>query len=137
MDRSGAPQDNKDNFRRNHLYRAARVALAAGDLEAAERNAQEYAEQTARRELPFELRRRHELFGILALERGEYDTAIAELAEGDQQNPRILFLTALAYDGKGDSTLARQAFESAANFNGLSFSYAYCRRPALEILDQS
>jgi tetratricopeptide (TPR) repeat protein len=136
MDRSGAPQDNKDNFRNNHLYRAARVALAAGDLEAAERQAKEYADQIARRGVPYELRRRHELFGMLALERGEYEAAIDELGEADQQNPRILFLTALAYDGKGDSTLARQAFESAANFNGLSFSYSYCRRPALEILNQ-
>ena len=42
MNKSDAPQDNKDNFARNHLYREARVAQARGDLETARAKSEAY-----------------------------------------------------------------------------------------------
>jgi len=134
MDVSDSPQDNKDNFRRNHLYREARIAIARGDLQTAEDRAATYGEQIQEHGILFEQWLHHELLGLIAMARGDHATAVEQLTQANVQNPRVLYLTALANDGKGDKEQARETCERAANFNGLSFNYAYVRASAQEML---
>ncbi|UCF68131.1 MAG: tetratricopeptide repeat protein [Acidobacteriota bacterium] len=136
MDRSDALGDNKDNFRRNHLYRAARVSLAKGELNAAEQAASDYGKQVGELGIPFEIRQHHELLGMIALKRKDHDTAIEHLEQANQQNPRVLYLTALAHKSAGNADSAREMCERAARFNGLNFNYAFVRGPALEMLEK-
>lgn len=58
--------------------------------------------------------------------------AAAELAQANQQDPRVLYHLARAYQGKGDTKLARLA----AEHNSLNFNYAYVRGKAKQLLGQ-
>jgi tetratricopeptide (TPR) repeat protein len=84
--------------------------------------------------VPGQLRQAHALLGLVALARSDWDTAIAELSRADQSDPYTHYLLARAYLGRGDRKAGLAALERAANFNGLAFSYAFIRRPALELL---
>ena len=70
----------------------------------------------------------------VALAEKDYAKAVAELEQANQQNPRVLYSLALAYQGKGDAQLAKQACQQAADFNGLNFNYAYVRSKARTML---
>ncbi len=136
METAEVPEVNKQNFKRNHLYREARVALAAGDLETAMAKTEAYGAEAAMHAIPFEMRLHHELLGMIALEQGDAEKALEHLAQANQQNPRILFLLAAAYDLGGDPERSREMCERAAKFNGLNLEYAYVRRPAMEMLEE-
>jgi hypothetical protein len=43
----------------------------------------------------------------------------------------------LAYQGQGDAAKAKKTLAAAANFNALSFSYAYVRKKAEQALAKS
>ena len=59
-----------------------------------------------------------------------YATAVEELKLANQQDPRVVYLTALALEGAGDLPHARTVAAKAARFNGLGFNYAYVRARA-------
>jgi tetratricopeptide (TPR) repeat protein len=130
--RADVPEDTRENFRRNQLYREARVLLARGALDAAAARASEYGARVAERGIPFEIRLHHELLGRVALARGEYAASLEQLRQANDQDPLVLLLTAQAHEKLGDASEAREAFERAANFNGLNFNYAYVRSAAQE-----
>ena len=48
-----------------------------------------------------------ELNGLVALADKQFDTALAELAKANQQNPDVFYDMALAYKGKGDAANAK------------------------------
>jgi tetratricopeptide (TPR) repeat protein len=131
-----ATPEVKDNFRRAHIAGLARIALARGDSETAAREAARYLEAVQRDQVPGQLRQAHQLLGLIALARSDWDGAIAELSRADPGDPYTLYQLARAYLGKGDRVQGLATLERAANFNGLSFSYAFVRRPALELLDE-
>jgi hypothetical protein len=79
---------------------------------------------------PFEIFQQHELAGMIALEEKRYGAAAKELAQANQQDPRVLYLAALALDKAGDKPAASAMARRAAQFNGLSFNYAYVRNKA-------
>ena len=80
------------------------------------------------------MRQSHELQGRLALAQKSYATAAAELRQANQQDPRVLYLTATALQGHGDVLAARQVGTQAADFNGLSATYGYVRGKAKAML---
>ena len=129
-----ASPEVKENFRRAHLAGITRVTLAAGDLDGAAGLAARYLETVQRDQVPGQLRQAHALLGLVALARSDWATAIAELSRADQSDPYTHYLLARAYLGGGDRKAGLAALERAANFNGLAFSYAFVRRPALELL---
>jgi hypothetical protein len=51
----------------------------------------------------------------------------------NQQDPRILYLTAIAWQSAGDARKAAAFAAKAAKFNGLAFNYAYVRNSAAKI----
>jgi tetratricopeptide (TPR) repeat protein len=124
----------KENARRQALFDEARVALARGDLAAAKAKAAAYEEAVAVRAIPFEVRQVHELGGRLALAKKDYATAVAELREANQQDPRVLYLLAVALEGKGDRESAKELARQAADFNGLSNTYGYVRARARRLV---
>ena len=84
----------------------------------------------AARKAPFEVRQLAELRGSIALADKRGAEAVKELTSANQQDPKVLYLTALAFRESGDARQAAVFAKKAARFNGLSFNYAYVRSKA-------
>jgi tetratricopeptide (TPR) repeat protein len=136
METADVPAEVKENARRNHYYRRARVALALGDIQAAREMAGSFGERISARQDPAELRDHHELLGRIALHEGDFDLALNELAQSDQQDPVVLYLTAQAWKGAGNEGKSRELLALAANFNALDFNYAFVRAKARANLEE-
>jgi tetratricopeptide (TPR) repeat protein len=108
----------------------ARVALARNDVATAKAKSAAYATAVTVKSIPFEVRQSHELAGRIALAEKSYAVAVAELRQANQQDPRVLYLSAVALQGKGDLQAAKDATVQAADFNGLSNTYGYVRGKA-------
>jgi hypothetical protein len=115
------------------VFEEGRVAAARNDIATAKAKLAEYTRQVALKKRPFEVRQQHELAGMIALAEKEYAAAARELLLANQQDPRILYLTALALRGSGDSQRAVVFADKAARFNGLSFNYGYVRNEARKL----
>jgi len=130
------PPEVKANAARNHHYFQARVAIADGNLGEARLHAEGYAVLVKEHEIPFEMRRVHELLGTIALAEENWADAVAHLEQANQQSPRILYLLAVAYYGSGDEYAGEAMMKKVANWNGLNFGYAYVRGKAMTALDE-
>jgi tetratricopeptide (TPR) repeat protein len=137
IERADVPAEAKEGARRNALWDEARVLVARGDLAGAAAKAEEYSRQVAVKKNPFEMRQDHELKGRLALARKDHKTAVAELTQANQQDPRVLYLLAVAQSESGDKNGARATATRAADFNGLSANYGYVRAKAKALLTKS
>ncbi|MGH7572760.1 MAG: hypothetical protein ACREMK_13105 [Gemmatimonadota bacterium] len=102
------PEEIKEATRRNHLYNEALVALARGDAATAREKAAAYHTAVQGPAIPFELRQDHELMGRIALAEGKASEALAHLGQANQQDPRVLLLTAEAYKASGDEQAAAE-----------------------------
>jgi tetratricopeptide (TPR) repeat protein len=131
---SDLPQQVKDGTHRNNVFEEGRLAVARGDLATARTRAAEYATLIAARKAPFEARQLHELRGSIALADKRGADAVKELAGANQQDPKVLYLTALAFRESGDARQAAAYAQKAARFNGLAFNYAYVRTKATTLL---
>jgi tetratricopeptide (TPR) repeat protein len=129
--------DVKEAARRNDLFDKARIALQRKDFTGAAAKAEQYRAQVEARKIPFEVRQSHELLGMIALAQGEFPTAVHELEQAGQQDPRILFNLSKAYAGAGKAEAARKTLERAADFNAFSLTYAFVRNKALAMLQRS
>ena len=137
VDKAKASDAVKDAARRNHLFDLARAALAKGDLAGARASAAKYAAAVEAKAVPFEVRQSHELAGMIAVQAKEWDSALSELGKAGQQNPRVMYFTGLAWQGKGDSTKAAEAFRSAVDYNQLNGVYGLVRPQARRQLGRS
>jgi len=130
IDAADATADVKAATHRNHLYDLARVALLRKDVPSAAETAQQYRTQVEARKIPFELWRTHELIGLVAFAKGDFERAVVELEQANQQDPRVVFALGEAYAAGGKADLAKAAFARAAGFNGLGINYAFVRAKA-------
>ena len=137
VDRSKASDAVKEAAHRNHLFDMGRVAVLKGDLATARATATKYATAVEAKKVPFEVRQAHELSGLVAVHAKEWDTALAELGKAGGQNPRVTYLTGLAWQGKGDSARAAEAFKAVADYNQLNGIYAFVRPQARRELARS
>ena len=133
MDSANVPEEVKEATRRQHLFDEARVALVKKDLAMAKQKAAAYATAVAAKRIPFEVRQQHELAARVAIVERTFDIAVKELEEANQQDPRVLYLLAVALQGKGDAVKASAVAARAANFNGLSATYGFVRTKARAI----
>jgi tetratricopeptide (TPR) repeat protein len=132
---SNVPQQNKDNAALFNHYNLARVAIAKKDLASAKTETETFRKGAEARKNANQIKQAHELAGRIALEEKNYDTAISELAQANQQNPDVLYLTGLSYQGKGDAANAKASFTKAAKFNSLpNLNYALVRTKAMKAL---
>jgi tetratricopeptide (TPR) repeat protein len=128
---SNLSQAIKDNAGLVKHYNLARVALAKKDSAAAKSEADEFRKGAAASKNPFQAKQAHELDGIAALAGKDFDKAIAELQQANQQNPQDLYRLCQAYQGKGDAEKAKELCARAANFNSLpQINYAFIRTEA-------
>jgi tetratricopeptide (TPR) repeat protein len=129
--------DVKESVRRNSLFNIARVALLRNDLASATATAERYREEVDERKIPYEIRQVHELNGLIALARTDFPTAVRELEQANNQDPRVLFNLSKAYVGAGKAEAARTTLQRVANFNAFSLNYAFVRNTALAMLKNS
>ncbi len=132
---SSLSQGVKDNAARFAHYNLARVAVAKKDLATAKTETETFRQGAEAAKNANQVKLAHELLGRIALEEKNYDAAIAELAQANQQNPDVLYLTGQAYQGKGDAAKAKESFTKAAKFNSLpNLNYALVRSKAEKAL---
>ena len=137
--RSTATDEVKEAVRRNHVADLARVALATGDLETAAEKAAEYRGLVEVHQVPFEVWQSHELFGLLALAQGGYESAVEQLRQANRLDARVLLAEAKALWEAGDDDAAREVCSQAAHLNALNQApqnYAFVRNEALALLEQ-
>jgi len=131
---SNLSQEIKDNAKLFHHYNLARVALAKKDLATAKTEAEAFRKGTENLKNPFQTKQVHELLGMIALEAKDYDTAVSELQQSNQQNPYDLYRMCQAYQGKGDAAKAKESCGKAAAFNSLpQLNLAFIRTKAAKV----
>ena len=135
VEQSDLSEEVKDNTRRGYLFNAGRVAVKKKDFVTAKAKSAEYSKQVQAINNPFQIRLSHQLVGMIALEEKDYDKALQELQQANQQDPYNLYRMALAHKGKGDTEKAREFCTQAAKFNGLDgLNYAFIRNKAEQML---
>ncbi|HKP37757.1 MAG TPA: tetratricopeptide repeat protein [Pyrinomonadaceae bacterium] len=128
---SNLSQQIKDNTRLFHHYNLARVALGKKDMPTTKREAGAFRTGAAARNNPGQMRQVHQLIGLIALEMKDYEKAVSELQQANQQNPYDLYRLCQAYKGKGDASQAKAFCKRAAEFNSLpNLQYAFIRKKA-------
>jgi tetratricopeptide (TPR) repeat protein len=124
-------QQVKDNAARFHHYNLARVAVGKKDLATAKTETETFRRGAEAAKNQNQIKQAHELAGMIALAEKNYDVAIAEFAQSNQQNPNNMYLLGQAYEGKGDAAKAKESFTKAAKFNSLpQLNYAFVRTKA-------
>jgi len=132
---SSLSQQIKDNAGLFSHFNLGRVAVGKKDLATAKTEAETFRKGAEAAKNPNQVKQAHELAGRIALEEKNYDAAIAELGQANQQNPDVLFLLGQAYQGKGDAAKAKENFTKAAKFNSLpQLNYALVRAKAEKAL---
>jgi tetratricopeptide (TPR) repeat protein len=128
---SDLSQEIKNNALLGHHFNMTMVAVGKKDYATAKAEAEEYRKGAEASKNAVQGRLSHELAGVIALAQKDYDNAIAELEQANQQNPRNLFRLYQAYQGKGDSAKAHEYCVKAAEFNPLpQLNYAFIRTKA-------
>lgn len=130
-DDSTLSQEIKDNTRRFHHYNLVTVALGKKDFATAKAEAESFRTGAETSKNPNQVKLAHELAGMIALAEKDYDKAIAELQQANQQNPQNLYRLSQAFQGKGDGAKAKEYGAKAAGFNSLpALNYAFVRTKA-------
>jgi tetratricopeptide (TPR) repeat protein len=133
VNESQLPEEVKAATRRNHVFEEARLAAAGKDLATARTKAMDYEKLVAPRNAPFEIRQQHELAGLIALLEGRYPAAVKEFDLANQRDPRVIYLAAVAAHGAGDATRGAALARKAAQFNEISFNFAYVKTKAAQV----
>jgi hypothetical protein len=137
IDKAEVAAQVKEGAHRQALFDEARVTLARNDLATAKAKAAAYSKAVAVRSIPLEVRQSHELAGRIAIAEKDYSSAATELRQANQQDPRVLYLTAVALQGKGDRRSAKEVGTQAAGFNGLSNTYGFVRIKARKLVAET
>ncbi|MFL5494686.1 MAG: tetratricopeptide repeat protein [Gemmatimonadales bacterium] len=137
VQRSGLAADAKADASLVSHYNLARVALRKKDLATAKAEADEFRKGAEARDNDARVRQAHLLNGMIAIEEKDFDRAVSELKDADQQDPYVLYATALAYQGKGDATKVQEFARRAATMYTLpTLSYAFVRTAANRLATQ-
>ncbi len=125
---SSLSKDVKKQNKLNYLYNAARVHIAKGELEPARKMAHQYAQKAKSAQNQFQIYQAIELNGLIALAEERFADAAESFENGNPLDPYIIYKTAVAYSGAGNTKMANEYFEKAGNFNGLmNMRMAYIR----------
>jgi tetratricopeptide (TPR) repeat protein len=121
----------KEDARLAHHFDLGRIALAKNDLATAKSEASEYLKGAEAKQNSTRVQQAHQLAGSIALKEKNFDKAISELEKASQQDPAVIYVLALAYQGKGDQAKAQEKFKEAAEFYTLpTLGYALIRAKA-------
>jgi tetratricopeptide (TPR) repeat protein len=124
-------QEIKDNAKLLHHFNLSVLAIGKKDYASAKTHAEQYRQGAEASKNPAQIKLAHELEGRIALAQKNYDDAITELAQANQQDPRNLYRLGQAYQAKGDNEKAQKFYREAAGFNSLpALNYAFVRSKA-------
>ena len=128
---SNQSEEIKKNTRLFDHFNSARVALGKKDLATAKNEAEAFKKGAEASKNTNQLKVAHSLLGSIALEEKDYDKAVAELAQANQQNPQDLYRQCEAYQGKRDFAKAKEFCTKATGFNSLpQINLAFVRAKA-------
>ena len=128
---SALSQEIKDNTKLFHHYNMVGVMLGKNDIAAATKEAEDFRTGAEKSKNPAQIKQAHELAAMIALAQKDFDKAIAELQQTNQQNPYNLYRYCQAYQGKGDHAKATEFCTKATEFNSLpQLNYAFIRMKA-------
>lgn len=128
---SNLSQEIKDNAKLVQHFNLGRIAVERKDFAAAKTEVEEFRKGSEAKQNLAQLRQAHALAGMIALAEKDYDKAIAELQQANQQNPYDLYRLCQAYQGNGDKEKAKESCAKAADFNSLpQLNYAFIRTKA-------
>ena len=128
---SGLSQFIKDNAQLLHHFNLTAIAILKKDYASAKSHAQEYRAGAEASKNPGQIKLAHELAGRIALAEKDYDAAITELEQANDQDPRNLYRLSLAFQAKGNGDKAREYCLKAAQFNSLpALNYSFIRAKA-------
>jgi tetratricopeptide (TPR) repeat protein len=131
---SRIPDAIKANVRLFEHNNLARVALARKDLATAKKESSTFAATALTSGNPGQARQAHELAGMIALQEKQWDKAIAELQQANQQNAYNHYRLALAWQGKGDAAQAKAHAAAAAHFYPLpDLNFAFIHAKAAKV----
>jgi len=131
VESSSLSDEIKSNRRLQHEFELANLALAKKDLASAKKHADTYRQGVESSHGAFRIQQSHELAGRIAFANKDYDTALAELHQANQQDPSVLYRISLVYQARGDHDDARDYAKKAAGFNSLpQLNYAFIRSKA-------
>jgi len=131
IEASGLSQAIKDNAKLQQHFNLTVLAIGRKDLAAAKSHAEQYRAGAEVSKNTGQIRLAHELAGRIALAQKDYDMAISELEQANDQDPRNLYRLGTAFQAKGDGDKAREYCKRAAEFNSLpQLNYAFIRAKA-------
>lgn len=136
QERSDLSEAVKEDARLVHHYNLGRVAVRTGDLTGARQHSDAFMKGATAKKNEGEIRLAHELAGTIALEEKKFGQAAAELSKANQQDPYVLYRLAQAYQGKGDTSKAKELFQRAANLNtlpALNFSFVRAKAKKMKV----
>lgn len=134
VEQADVPDEVITAAKNERLYKQVLVTLAKPLAFGAAAKTRDYRNAVGASANPLDRRRLSELLGTIRYLEGDARNALPYLAQADVQNPRVIYITALALRDAGFDERARQAGERAANFNGPSFDYAFVRAKAQRLL---
>ena len=126
---------NKAQAERAYLFKAAVAAMVGGDHETLASRAAEYTAAVEENGTAGERLRIYELAGYLAAVNEDFTTSAAELDQASQLNPIVLYWSAMANHGIGNTEKAKDLATRAANRNTLSPNLPFFRSHALQLLE--
>jgi tetratricopeptide (TPR) repeat protein len=131
VEKSGLSSEVKEDAKLAQHYHLGRVALKKNDLATAKTEAAAYLSGATDKNNTARIRQAHQLAGMISLKEKKFDEAISHLGQADQQNPYVLYKTAVAYQGKGDEAKANEVFKQAAeSYNLPTLDYVFIRAKA-------
>jgi len=125
---------NKAQAGRAHLFKTAIASMIGDDAEAAASRTAEYIAAAEANGTAFEKRRAHELSAYLAMSNEENESAAAHFELAGQQQPIVLYWSAVVNSELGNMDKARDLAERAANRNTLNGNLPFFRADAVELL---
>ena len=131
VEASGLAPEVKEDAKLAHRYNIGRVALKKNDLGTAKSEAEAYLKGATAKQNDGRVRQAHYLAGKIALKEKQFDRAVSELEQADQQDPRVLYTMAKAHEAKGDREKAMEMFKQAAESYTLpTLNYVFIRAEA-------
>lgn len=116
------------------LHAQSRIAARRGDAPQAQRHAAAVKALVDKPGNDGERPQHQYLLGYIALEAGQYDTAIAELLKGNLEDSFVLGLIARAYEKKQDAAKAREYYQKVMAATGHSINTAFAHQWARKYL---
>ena len=130
VEESALPASTKEAARLRMLLARARILTAVHEFDSAKALIVKCQAMVDASRNPAEERALHGVFGMLELEQGHNDQALAHFAKADPESAYDLFYTAVAQERKGDKAEAARLYSKVAAWNQNDLGYAVVRARA-------